>query len=42
MKNLGFIALLVLFGLIIFAAYNQPNTLKSIPATTAIKDTNDG
>jgi cell division protease FtsH len=42
MKNIGFIALLILFGLIIFAAYNQPNTLKSIPSTTAIKDTNAG
>jgi cell division protease FtsH len=42
MKNAGFVALLILFGLIIFAAYNQPSTLKSIPATTAIKDNNSG
>jgi cell division protease FtsH len=42
MKNAGFIALLVLFGLIIFAASNQPSNLKSIPATTAITDTNAG
>ncbi len=42
MKNVGFIALLVLFGLIIFAAANQPSTLKSIPSTTAIRDNNDG
>ncbi|MGH7194172.1 MAG: ATP-dependent zinc metalloprotease FtsH [Candidatus Saccharimonadales bacterium] len=42
MKNAGFIALIVLFGLIIVAAANQPNTLKSIPATTAIRDNNSG
>jgi cell division protease FtsH len=42
MKNLGFVAIIILFGLIVFAAYNQPSTLKSIPATTAISDTNDG
>lgn len=42
MKNAGFIALVVLSGLIIFAAYSQPSTLKSIPATTAIRDNNDG
>ncbi|MEK7594342.1 MAG: ATP-dependent zinc metalloprotease FtsH [Patescibacteria group bacterium] len=42
MKNIGFVALMVLFGLIIFAAYNQPSTLKEIPSTTAIADTNAG
>jgi cell division protease FtsH len=42
MKNAGFIALIILFGLIIFAASNQPSTLKAIPATTAIKNTNSG
>ncbi|MEK7599637.1 MAG: ATP-dependent zinc metalloprotease FtsH [Patescibacteria group bacterium] len=42
MKNLGFVALMILFGMIIFAAYNQPSTLKEIPSTTAIADTNAG
>jgi cell division protease FtsH len=42
MKNAGFIALIVLFALIVAAAYNQPNTLKEIPSTTAISDTNAG
>lgn len=42
MKNAGFIALLVLFGLIVLAATNQPSTLKAIPATTAIKEANAG
>jgi cell division protease FtsH len=42
MKNAGFVALIILFGLIIFAASNQPSTLKAIPATTAIQDANAG
>lgn len=42
MKNAGFIALIVIFGLIIFAAANQPSTLKEIPATQAVKDGNAG
>jgi cell division protease FtsH len=42
MKNAGFIALIVLFGLIVFAAYNQPSSLKEIPSTTAQHDTNAG
>ncbi len=42
MKNFGFIALIVLFGMIIFAAYNQPSNLKQISATTAIRDANAG
>lgn len=42
MKNAGFVALLILFGLIIFAAYNQPSTLKEISATNAIADANKG
>ncbi len=42
MKNFGFVALLILFGLILVAAFNQPSSLKEIPATTAIHDTNAG
>lgn len=42
LKNAGFIALVILFGLIIAAAYNQPSTLKEIPASTAINDANAG
>jgi cell division protease FtsH len=41
-KNAGFVALIVLFLLIIFAAYNQPSTLKQISSTTAIADNNAG
>ncbi len=42
MKNAGFIALIVLFGLVIFAAANQPSNLKTISASQAIADTNAG
>jgi cell division protease FtsH len=42
LKNAGFIAMLILLGLVIFAAVNQPNNLKEIPVTTAISDTNSG
>lgn len=42
MKNVGFIALLILFVLIIFAAANQPSDLKEIPSSTAVADTNAG
>lgn len=41
-KNAGFVALILLFLLIIFAAYNQPSTLKEISATTAIANNNAG
>jgi cell division protease FtsH len=42
MKNAGFIALLILFGLIVVAAYNQPSTTKKIPITTAVQQANAG
>lgn len=41
-KNVGFVALIVLFGLIVVAAYNQPSTLKEIDSTKAISETNAG
>lgn len=41
-KNAGFVALILLFLLIIFAAYNQPSTLKEINSTQAITDNNAG
>lgn len=41
-KGFGFIALLILFGLIIFAAYGQSGGLKSVPLTQAISDANAG
>ena len=39
-KGVGFIALLILFGLIIFAAYGQSGSLKTIPLTQAIAEAN--
>lgn len=41
-KNAGFIAILVLFSLIIFAVYHQPSSLKEIPVTEAVKQSNSG
>jgi cell division protease FtsH len=41
-KNIGFVALIILFGLILLAAYNQPSTLKEVSTTQAITDTNAG
>jgi len=42
MKNAGFVALIILFALIVAAAYNQPSTLKEISATQAMNDNNAG
>jgi cell division protease FtsH len=41
-KNAGFIALLVLFGLIIYSAYGQPSTLKTIDFSQAVSQANKG
>ncbi len=42
MKNAGFIALLLLFGLIIIAANNQPSKLKDINTNPGISENNAG
>ena len=41
-KNLGFVALLVLIGLIIVAAASQSTQLKEIPLTQAVQESNAG
>ncbi len=41
-KNLGFIALILLFGLIIFAAYGQPDHLKEVPLSQVVQEANSG
>jgi cell division protease FtsH len=41
-KNAGFIAIIVLLGLIIFAATNKPSTLQKISLTTAVSQANSG
>jgi cell division protease FtsH len=41
-KNIGFIALIALIILIIISALSQPNSLKEIPISQAIRDANAG
>ncbi|HEY5668033.1 MAG TPA: ATP-dependent zinc metalloprotease FtsH [Candidatus Saccharimonadales bacterium] len=41
-RGVGFIALLILFGLIIYAAYGQGGGLKTIPLTQAVSESNSG
>jgi cell division protease FtsH len=41
-KNAGFIALLILFGMIIYAAVNQPSQLKTVPFSQVIQQANNG
>ena len=41
-KNIGFIVLIILAGLIIFAAYNKPSTLKSVAFSDVINRANKG
>jgi cell division protease FtsH len=42
LKNAGFVALIILFCLIIFAASNQPSSLKTISITSAVQQSNAG
>ena len=41
-KSFGFVALLILFGLVFYAAFNQPSELKNIPFSQVISDANQG
>ena len=41
-KNAGFIALLILFGMVIYAAVNQPSQLQTVPFSQVISDANGG
>lgn len=41
-KNVGFIALIILIGLIFFAAYNQPKKLESVPFSDVVNQANNG
>ena len=41
-KNAGFVALLILFGLVVFAAFNQPSTLKDVPFSQIVNRANEG
>src|SRR5579862_9465923 len=41
-KNAGFIILLIIFGLILYAAFNKPDNLQSVPFSQAITQANAG
>jgi cell division protease FtsH len=41
-KNAGFVALLILFAMIGFAAYGQPKDIESVPLTEVIQNANEG
>ncbi len=41
-KNAGFVAIVILIALIVFAAYGQPSSVKEIPESTAMSQANDG
>src|SRR5689334_16203740 len=41
-RNVGFIALLVLIGLVIIAGLGQPSNLKEVPFTQVVKEANEG
>ena len=41
-KNIVFISLLILFGLIVFAAYGQPKDLKEVPLSQVVQQANEG
>ncbi len=41
-KSAGFIAILILFGLILFTAFNQPSTLKDVSFSNVIERANNG
>jgi len=41
-RNFGFIAILILIGLIVFAAYGQGSNLQTVPLSTAVADANHG
>jgi len=41
-KNFGFIALILLFGLIMFAAYGKDPSLKTVPFSQVVTEANEG
>lgn len=41
-RNVGFVALMILFGLIIFSAMNQPTKLEEVPLSDTVKRANSG
>jgi cell division protease FtsH len=41
-KNAGFVALLILFGLVFYSAFNQPSSLKKVPFSQVVNQANAG
>lgn len=41
-KNIGFVAMLILIGAVVFAAYNQPVQLETKPYSQVVTEANDG
>ncbi len=41
-KNAGFVALVILFGIIVYAAFNQPSQLKTVPFSQVVSQANSG
>src|SRR5882762_7353866 len=41
-KNIGFVTLIILVGLIVFAAYGQPTNLKEVAFSQVVHDANSG
>lgn len=41
-KNAGFIALVILFGLIVYSAVSKPSTLKTVPFSQVVSQANSG
>jgi len=42
LKNIGFIAILLLIGAVLYAGYNQPSPLKSVPLSEVVQKANAG
>jgi cell division protease FtsH len=42
LRNVAFFAVLILFGLVIYAAYGQPSSLKDVPFSQVVQDANSG
>jgi cell division protease FtsH len=42
LKNFAFAALLILFGLVMFASYSQPSSVKDVPLSEVIRQANAG
>jgi len=42
LKNIGFVAILVLVAAVVYAGYNQPSQLKQVPITEVVTNANEG